>query len=148
MPEAAQPDHPIALRGHHFLCILTYQGEGYTPEFIENMSEVVHAIGQGRPVRLTLGPDDICNGLTPGCRDKVNHDCTAARTRTLDRRAVADVAALLGRPLRDAAPLTRADIAVLRESFAKGSIRRACADCAWKALCDGIAARGFTGTRL
>ena len=40
---------PVRLRGHHFLCILTYRGHGYTPSFVANMTEIVADIAGGDP---------------------------------------------------------------------------------------------------
>ena len=139
---------PVHLRGHHFLCILTYRGEGYTPDFVRNMSDIVAQIRSGAPVTLTDGPDMICAGLTAGCRIAVDHDCHKAEIATLDRMAEAAVAGILGRDLRAARELRADEIDLLRGEFRRGSIRAACVDCSWKPLCDGIVADDFAGTRL
>lgn len=139
---------PVRLRGHHFLCILTYKGEGYSPNFVANMSLLVSAISAGRYVALVTGADDICAGLTENCRATIDHDCNATDTLHLDQLAIDAVSALLERDLSIAQPLTSNDIALLREAYALGTIRAACADCAWKSLCDSIARSGFEGARL
>ena len=139
---------PVRLRGHHFLCVLTYRGKGYTESFVARMSEIVEAIAAGRQVILEQGPDDICAGLTEKCRIDIQHDCYAADIRRLDALAVEAVRGVLGRDLSKAQRLSKADIATLRRAYANGSIRAACAGCSWHDFCDQIVAEGFAGTKL
>jgi hypothetical protein len=141
---------PVRLRGHHFLCMLTYRGYGYTPAFVANMSRVVAAIKAGAPVELTEGPDDICNGFTSACREISDHDCSLASTMDMDRTAITSVARLLPE-LGDkgaAIILTAERAEALRAAFASGAIRQACADCSWADFCTAIASDGFSGTKL
>lgn len=138
----------MRLRGHHFLCILTYRGSGYSPEFVRNMSDIVAQIKNGVPVALTDGPDAICAGLTAGCRIAADHDCHLADIVALDRLAEAAVANVLGRDLRAARVLGVTEIDTLRREFQAGTIRAACADCSWKPLCDAIVVNDFANTRL
>ncbi len=139
---------PVRLRGHHLLCILTYRGYGYTQPFVDNMSRLVEAIGRGREVTLVEGPDDICDGFTPQCRQICDHDCTRPSTAEMDMFAGEAVNALI--PLRTGEPfvLDRRHIALMRQEFAAGHIRRACDRCSWKDFCTGIAADGFSGVKL
>jgi uncharacterized protein len=139
---------PVRLRGHHFLCILTYKGAGYSEPFIANMDAKVQAIAAGQDVQLVIGPDDICAGFTDKCRETVDHDCKVADTLQLDQLAIDAVSNLLQRDLSHAVPLKGTDIATLRDAYAKGSIRAACTDCSWKSFCDDIALEGFAGTKL
>jgi uncharacterized protein len=139
---------PVRLRGHHFLCVLTYRGKGYSDAFVENMSTKVAAIRSGHLVQLIIGPDDICNGLTEKCLRDVQHDCRAADTLRLDSLAVETVSRVLNRDLGQPAPLTPAEIKTLRSEFASGTIRAACRNCSWKEFCDQIAAEQFSGTLL
>ncbi len=139
---------PVRLRGHHFLCVLTYKGAGYSEAFVNNMDAKVRAIAAGRPVQLVMGPDDICKGLSAKCLETVDHDCTAADTLRLDQLAIDAVSSLLKRNLNVAAPLTSKEITALRKAYAKGTIRAACVGCEWKSFCDDIALSGFAETRL
>lgn len=138
----------MQLRGHHFLCILTYRGYGYTPAFVENMSSIVADISKGRPVRLIDGPDDICNGLTSADRILCNHDCGKAETREIDRLAVDEISGLL--PVATASPLVldAATVEAMRQAFANQGIRSACRRCSWSEFCTKISGEGFAETRL
>jgi hypothetical protein len=139
---------PVQLRGHHFLCILTYRGYGYTPAFVENMSSIVADIEGGRPVRLVDGPDDICNGLTSADRLLCNHDCGKAQTKDIDALAVEAVRDLLPSDVGRAMVLDAATILTLRRHFATQSIRDACRRCSWAEFCTTIAAEDFRDTKL
>jgi hypothetical protein len=139
---------PVRLRGHHFLCILTYRGYGYTPAFVANMTDIVADIGRGRPVQLAEGPDAICCGLTADDRRACNHDCGKAETMELDRLAVQEVGGLLGLDFGSPIEIDRAMVARLRAAFAAGAIRGACRRCPWSDFCDQIIAEGFEETKL
>ena len=139
---------PVRLRGHHFLCILTYRGYGYTPAFVANMTSIVADIGRGRPVQLVEGPDAICGALTPEDRHVCNHDCNRAETLQLDRLAVQDVRALLAVDFGAPVEIDQDTVARLRNAFASRAIRSACSRCPWSDFCDQIAAEGFAETKL
>jgi hypothetical protein len=139
---------PVQLRGHHFLCILTYRGYGYTPAFVENMTRIVADIAGGRPIRLVQGPDAICGGLTADDRLACNHDCSRPVTLELDRWAVEEVGDLLGIDFNGPIAIDPAMVTRLRSAFATRSIRRACKRCPWSDFCDEIAREEFAKTKL
>ena len=134
---------PLQLRGHHFLCVLTYKGHGYTEKFCENLTDIADQIKAGREVVLVSGPDDICAGLSTDCRSQVKHDCKAMTTRLIDRAAVHAVQKHLQRDLTIANPISLEEIASLRTVFLEAHMRTACTICSWKSLCDDIAASDF-----
>jgi len=49
------------LRGHHLICLHFFNGEGYNPEFIENLRNVLEKT-KSRDVEISPGADDICDG--------------------------------------------------------------------------------------
>jgi hypothetical protein len=118
--------------------MLTFAGEGYTPAFVANFERVVARIAAGEPVEVVEGPDDVCAPL----RGTTDTHCLAATVRVRDAEAL--------RVLDFAGPaaLDRTAIAALRERFAAGTIRSACAGCSWFDLCGRIAASGFAAARL
>jgi uncharacterized protein len=148
MTAALNSQMPVQLRGHHFLCILTYRGKGYTEQFAARMTAVVEAVNAGAPVILASGPDHICAGLSERCRSDVRHDCLAAEILELDKMAAGAVSGVLGRDLSNAAALGKTDIELLRAAYAAGGIRAACEGCSWKDFCDGIVSEDFAETLL
>lgn len=136
----------VNLRAHHLLCLLTYIGKGYSPEFIANYDAIVVRLNAGEDARLVTGPDDVCapllGELDPHCRrDSVN---------LRDDRAAEDLATLLGRPIRPGASVTFDSelLARMRLAFSEGVTRRACARCEWSGLCTDVAAGGYDGVRM
>lgn len=142
------PDAPIKLRGHHFLCLLTYKGLGYTPDFVENLSAVARAIASGHPVILSEGPDDICKGLSAADRIACGHDCSKPETRGLDTLAIDAVAPLIGVNMAEPFSLTVDRVRKLRAEFLTGSIRSACQTCQWRRMCDEIAEGDYADVKL
>ena len=138
----------IRLRPHHLLCMLTYVGKGYTPDFTANYDVIVARLGAGEAIEIVAGPDDICAPLLAGGDHHCHNDSVVER----DRLAGMDVADVLG---LDAAigpgarlVIDRERLENLRRAFAQGVTRRACGGCEWSALCTGIAAKGFAAVRL
>lgn len=140
------PAAPVRLRPHHLLCLLTYAGKGYSAAFTAGFDALVDRLSQGAPVQVVDGPDDVC---APLCGDATAH-CHGDSVRQRDRRAAADLGALLQRPLGTGAVLSldAALLATWRQAFAQGRTRAACAGCEWQPLCTSIADQGFAAVRL
>lgn len=137
----------IRLRPHHLLCMLTYSGEGYSPEFSANFDRIASSIAAGnQTVEIVFGPDDVC---APILGDADCH-CRNASVDERDRLAAEALGELLHQPLNGGAKfkITGDKLDRMREAFAKGTIRKACQGCQWSRFCDGIASGGFAGTRL
>jgi uncharacterized protein len=140
----------VQLRPHHLLCMLTFIGKGYSPAFVANLEQVVRRLATGAEmVQIVAGPDDICAPLLG--KDGVA-DCHCHRSSVIerDRLATEAIGSLLGRAIAPGTELllSCADLDLLREAFAAGTIRQACTGCQWKPLCDDIAAAGFADTLL
>lgn len=133
----------VRLRGHHLLCLLTFVGEGYTPSFTRNYHVVARRLSAGEPIEIVDGPDDICAPML-GLADA---HCHNENIGCRDNRALAAVADLLGFPLGPGSVLILDDrrLQDLRGAFALGSVRAACDECEWSALCTRVARDGFAG---
>ncbi|MCG8359468.1 MAG: DUF1284 domain-containing protein [Kiloniellales bacterium] len=136
----------LRLRPHHLLCVLTYVGKGYSPDFTANMTRIAGRLGAGEAVEIVAGPDDICAPLLDGPDPHCHRPSVVER----DRAAARDLDDLLGLDVRTGAHLVLdEDLASrLRTAFASGTIRSACAGCAWVDLCGSIAASGFDSAVL
>lgn len=146
--EVGDEANPVRLRGHHFLCLLTYKGLGYTPAFVDNMTAIAERINASAKVILHAGPDDICAALTPADRAACNHDCAKPETAALDAMAEKATVAVLDHGLNEAFVLDAEKIAKLRAAFLTGESRSACGLCRWRAVCDEIAGSGYANTLL
>jgi hypothetical protein len=134
----------IRLRGHHLLCMLTYQGEGYSPAFTANFDAVVKRIALGEAIEVIEGPDDICSCLL---LEKPDAHCLNESVIARDALAL-DQIKNEGLNSQTGLKLTAQHLAKLRTAFANNSIRAACEGCEWHGLCTGIAAGGFQQASL
>jgi hypothetical protein len=50
----------VRLRGHHLVCLHFFLGEGYNPEFVENLKEVLKRSETGEEIEILAGADDVC----------------------------------------------------------------------------------------
>ena len=137
----------VQLRPHHLLCMLTFVGKGYGPEFVANFEQVADRIAAGNEaIEIVEGPDDVCRPLLAAA----DCHCRDANIALRDRQAAEAISGLLRRPIGTGTQLMPDEdlLCTLREAFARGTIRQACSGCQWKPVCDAIAQEGFSGTRL
>jgi hypothetical protein len=137
----------IRLRPHHLLCMLTFAGKGYTPDFVANFEQVASRIAAGDEViQIVEGPDDICSALLIETTCHCHNPSVSLR----DRHAAAAISNLLSQPIQAGAHLLPRQnlLSILRAAFVPGTIRQACVGCQWKPTCDSIAKQGFIETRL
>ena len=61
----------MELRGHHLLCILGFQGYGYSEDFVLNMVRINELRKSDKTtIKLINRPDDICSAC-PNLKDDV-----------------------------------------------------------------------------
>jgi hypothetical protein len=127
--------------------MLTFAGEGYSPEFVTNFERIARLIGAGdQTVEIVFAPDDICAALL----EDVRGHCRESSVSERDRVAAEALTGLLGQAVVENARIElREDILEhMRGAFAAGTIRQACHGCQWSPLCDRIASAGFSNTSL
>ncbi|MBB4956207.1 hypothetical protein H4S14_004302 [Agrobacterium vitis] len=136
----------IHLRPHHLLCMLTFVGKGYTPDFVENYRIIAKRLSAGETIEIISGPDDLCQPLTHA----VDAHCFGESVKIRDAQAADAVAALLQQPVHSGTVI-RPDAALLerlRLAFSQGSLRTACTGCEWSGLCDDVAGRNYDGALI
>lgn len=135
----------IHLRPHHFLCLLTYAGKGYSPAFVANYDRIAARLAQGEDIEIVKGPDDVCAPLLSGSDPHCWRDSVVER----DNKAVLDLLKLNLAVEAGARITLDADmLARMRTAFARGLTRSGCAGCEWADLCTSIAEEDFAGTRV
>ena len=77
----------IKFRPHHFLCTIAFQGKGYSPEFVDNYTQICEQLNadQGDCVQIQVvnQTDSICCA----CPDKHGELCrTQSRVEALDNQ--------------------------------------------------------------
>jgi uncharacterized protein len=145
------PEHNVdpllRIRPHHLLCVLTFAGNGYSPEFVANFQRIANLIASGsHTLEIVFGPDDICSTILadPECH------CRNAGVLDRDRLAVEALTTLLPSPIEEHSrlQLDPDTLNQLRTAFKTGSIRKACHGCQWSPLCDSVAKDSFSETTL
>ncbi len=127
------------LRGHHLLCLLGFQGMGYSPEFAANMARI-HARLRAHPetgVEIVTGADSLCACFP---KDQVNHcgesPVSERDARVLERLGLAPGARL---PWRDIWKR-------LQESVEPADIDAWCLSCPWRPY--GVCAAGVARMKI
>lgn len=138
----------VRLRGHHFLCMLTFVGEGYTPSFVANMRRIVKAIKESALVELIDGPDEICGALSSEDMQACKHDCYGRDILQRDKNAIQAVQSVIGRSLSQPQAISLDEINQLRAAFLDHKYRKACTNCRWKSFCDEIAQNDYEAAEL
>ena len=136
----------VRLRAHHLLCVLTYVGKGYSPDFVAGYDRVVARLAAGEEVEVIAGPDEVCAPLA----GEADRTCDDPSTLARDARAAAALAPALGQAPTPGARLRldAATLARLRDAVAEDRFAPACAGCPWLDLCRTVADGGFAGVRL
>jgi uncharacterized protein len=123
------PSQPVRLRGHHLCCLVTYRGQGLTPEYARAVAEVRSRLEAGS-ARVVTGPDDVCASC-PDLRDGIcaHAPDSEAQVRTLDEAALALLGMSGGDVANYAEVLER--FADVRDEWAA----TACEGCEWARFC-------------
>lgn len=139
-PSSTPPiKHTICLRPHHLLCLQTFVGHGYSPDFTKHMTYIKSLLTADPNTAITLvaGPDDLC-GHCPNC---VDGSCTSPKPAVFDH--------LVGQKLNttedtenEAPKHTDASDSLLTLHgipsilhMSEQLLAECCPDCEWKELC-------------
>ena len=129
MPNPNVPE-VLALKPHHFLCMLGFEGKGYSAEFVENFSQIKEYLeseeGEDHPLRVTLQSDVIC---TP-CLYKRRSVC-----RSQEKIKQLDEAHLAALSLQEEDILTWKEAKErIRQKITLEIFHTICSPCEWKKL--------------
>lgn len=115
----------IRLRPHHLLCLVAFQGEGYSPEFVEKTRDLQRALlADGGVIELVRGPDDLCDGC-PEMKDECVSLSPDSGVDRLDRASSSLLGVSPGR--HRAAELLRS----MKKTFTPERGYKVCAECSW-----------------
>ncbi len=121
----------IKLRGHHLICLHFFKGEGYNPEFVKNLREILKRVESGEELEICSGADNVCK-MCPYLKGKAClYDKDAeAEIRAMDKRAMR----LLRLKTRD-----RVKWQEIRERISEifhTWLREYCENCGWRKVCE------------
>ena len=126
-----QPMNSITtLRPHHALCVLFFEGKGYSPAFIENMTAILAEPSQ--MVHITMGCDSLCRDC-PHNQDGICDD--EVKVAQFDQQ----VLDLSGEIFQDeqAKFLSELCQSVYDTILRQGLLAEVCGECEWAVLCQG-----------
>lgn len=139
-----RPPVPIRLRGHTLLCLQGFRGEGYSPEFTDNLAAIHQrlAANPDQPVQVVEEPDAIC-GACPhrapaGCT--LNGQESEAGMQAQDRHVLTRLGLQAGALVRWGDVLDR-----IRGSVRGSDLPGICGQCRWLPL--GYCAEGIETLR-
>jgi hypothetical protein len=126
---------PATLRPHHALCVLFFEGKGYSQAFIENMTAFL--ADPNRKCQITAGCDILCracpNNSDGYCRDEV-------KVSLFDQRTLSHTSAIFqaNQPI----PLYELCQSAFDAILQQGLLVEVCGECEWAALCQEKWQRG------
>lgn len=80
---------PVRLRGHHLICLQFFNGEGYSPDFVANLRNVLDRAEAGQQIEVCEDADDVCSAC-PSLQDKrcLYSEDSEKEIREMDRAAI------------------------------------------------------------
>ncbi|MFZ5906319.1 MAG: DUF1284 domain-containing protein [Nitrospirota bacterium] len=121
---------PLRLRGHHLICLHFFKGEGYRPDFVENLRKVLDRAKAGEQIEICEGPDDICRMCPFLEKDRcLYHEDAEEEIREMDRAAT-DLLRI-----RSGGNIAWPDIQERIPGIFTVWVRKFCGDCDWFTVC-------------
>ncbi|MCL0060098.1 DUF1284 domain-containing protein [Dehalococcoidia bacterium] len=122
----------IEVRGHHLLCLLGFQGLGYSEEFTQNMNNILATAFSANTLLKIV---DRCDAICAPCPHRKGSECgkkkdSAEKTRKQDQR----IAMRLGIKIGDRMP-SREIWARVKEKLAPRDLPQLCGECEWLDYC-------------
>ena len=125
---------PLRLRGHHFICLQFFSGQGYSFAYVQNLKSVVERAVVERAA-LVLEADDVCAACPGLAADGTCLDPNAGETevRRIDRLACEILE--MGPGAQLSLPEARARLAANAVGVGRWRFD-ACKGCTWEDLCE------------
>lgn len=124
-------DH-LPLRAHHFLCLTTFQGQGYSPSFVAELARVWHVVraAEARQARVLDGADAICRGCPQLAHPEADDSCVHHASIAARDRRMREAMGWQANELVELAP-------VMQEIHARHGelLATVCPGCAWLEIC-------------
>ena len=138
--EPASKHKGIPLRAHHLLCLLGFQGVGYTADFIRNFEKVKRLVEQNPDMEIEVV--DTCDVVCIACPNSQGSECFKSgikqntMVRDIDRRVMELLDIKPGQRFK-----ARDLYARIKEKIHPGDFNDICRGCEWLNL--GFCPRGL-----
>ncbi len=118
----------ISFRPHHFLCALSFRGEGYSPQFIANFSGIMRYLNSSSGENALINVVGVTDSICAPCPSKRNDHCISQKKITNLDKAHAEILNIQsGDKISWKDAKQRIADRVTLEKF-----HQACAPCEWK----------------
>ena len=124
----------MKIRAHHLLCVLGFQGLGYSPEFIKKITQVKRIIETSSrlPVKILNSCDEICSA----CPHQQNGRCQKGeyshkRVKETDEK----VLSVLGLKSRDILSVSKLLKLIKKKIDSFQKLVKICGICGWRETC-------------
>lgn len=125
----------LRLHPHHCICILNYEGKGYSEEFNENMGRIVKSLASDTVIKLSCTPDCVCsackNRVEGSGKDRIG--CSfAEKVSRYDSALLKVIGFSEGDEVEWGELRKRVMTTVMNK---KSSLANICGDCEWFGIC-------------
>jgi uncharacterized protein len=127
----SSPVKHIKLRGHHLICLHFFMGEGYAPEFVDNLRAILARAKAGEEVWVVDGPDDVCR-MCPYLKGR---KCDYGKGADAGIREM-DITALTLLGLKNRDKVNWSDIGKEIPAIFRVWSEKYCKDCDWREACE------------
>lgn len=120
----------LHLRPHHILCLQTFRGSGYSPDFVSGMKKILAALKENAETSLQIVNtcDDICHL----CSNRNGWSCTSLRPSIFDVLVSGRYNILPGKEYTWKALLS------MLPPLSLELLEECCPNCQWLSLCRQI----------
>lgn len=120
------------IRGHHLLCILGFQGYGYSKDFTDHMASIINQIQKNSHsrIKVVVGVDLICKH----CPNRVENVCKqddAVNQKT----CLMDSLTIQKLGLKEGSVIKASSIYFLVKKLEKDDVMSICGVCSWRSKC-------------
>ncbi len=109
----------IKLRGHHALCLLRFEGKGYSDSFVENMSKIQKNLDQIQWI-------DTCDCICQACPHRKGKQCIYEKVNTYDEKVMKE----MGFEKNQTVQWKK-----IKPLLEKLDLSKICSDCQWYSIC-------------
>ncbi|MBI5231717.1 MAG: DUF1284 domain-containing protein [Coriobacteriales bacterium] len=133
--DAVVPEPLVRLRGHHLICLQFFRGEGYSEDFVENLTAALSRL-ENEPATVVEGADDVCAACPSLSADGL---CVSDEAGGEDEIRLLDALALegLGVGPGDEVRMTEVRTVLAEDGKLVARWRSvACEGCEWARVCE------------
>lgn len=123
----------MKIRAHHLLCMQGFQGYGYSDEFSQNMSEIIHHLKSNPQQKIKIiGKNDV---ICSGCPHNKNEKCKNITFNWMIKKMDKRVLKKLG--IDNDTEISVSKVISLTKKIFKThkDIQSICGNCNWKEKC-------------